>query len=351
MRDIQIGARMERQHIPESPLKEANTTDPNAGNAAMVDQLAQLRDQTTDLQSLNQQLSDDNQRLEADLTRLAEHAALLYEENRRDPMTGLLNKKGFEEQLEALMTHDKPFVVFMADLMSLKAINDTLGHAAGDAAIANTANVLRFGMTILDTMTLIGLDGEPATARLGGDEYAVAVSLDGLNQFTSNQTDAIDEALRELDEDPTAQSLYSRELLEKAKAGELTHEDAAQMIYVAVESLYDGYLESNGGPDLGQGIAMGWAIHDPKNSEDQTPEELLKKADESMYVDKKKKRDTLGSYDRRTKTRIGPDRRGQQGDRRSGEDRRDGMPDRRGTVALGTFALRDPRPIVPPSPM
>lgn len=353
---------MENPHETSSflPSIDVSNTSPEAGDTAMVGritmlalegELAQLRRQNLALADRNQQLDADNQRLESDMARLATHAAKLHEESRQDPMTGLFNKKAFGEQVDTLIDQDKPFVVFMADLMSLKAINDTLGHAAGDAAITNTATVLKFGMTVLDAMTLIGLEGAPVTARLGGDEYAMVIPLNDLNQFTGNQMGVIDEALHELDEDPSGTSLYSREILERAKAGELTYEDAAQMIYIAVDRLYYDYLESNGGPDLGQGIAMGWAIHSPGNSEEVTSKKLIEDADAAMYFDKGLKKELLGSYNRETGQWDGPDRRNQQDDRRNDTDQREGTPDRRNYVTLGSSALRNVRPIAPPNPM
>ncbi|MDA8422304.1 MAG: PAS domain S-box protein [Nitrospiraceae bacterium] len=93
-----------------------------------------------------------------------------YEETLRsvsvtDDQTGLLNRRGFfalaERQLKILSRTKKGALLFYADLDRLKEINDTLGHPAGDAAIVETAAVLK---KIFRESDII--------ARLGGDEFA-----------------------------------------------------------------------------------------------------------------------------------------------------------------------------------
>ncbi len=97
-----------------------------------------------------------------------EELQALYEERRRssitDLMTGLLNRRGFEEYLLPLWPEfmGKQISVVYIDLDRLKAINDHYGHDAGDYAIRLV------GRAILDTVTDNGV-----AARVGGDEYVV----------------------------------------------------------------------------------------------------------------------------------------------------------------------------------
>ncbi len=93
-----------------------------------------------------------------------------YEETLRsvsvtDDQTGLLNRRGFfalaERQLKIISRTKKGALLFYADLDRLKEVNDTLGHPAGDAAIVETAAVLK---KIFRESDII--------ARLGGDEFA-----------------------------------------------------------------------------------------------------------------------------------------------------------------------------------
>ncbi|MFD7732058.1 GGDEF domain-containing protein [Kitasatospora phosalacinea] len=84
---------------------------------------------------------------------------------RRDPLTGLLTRDGFTTRAERLIRrHPERTTVLLIDLDDFKAVNDTHGHAAGDAVLAATARRLA---------TWCGPDG--IAARLGGDEFAAVV--------------------------------------------------------------------------------------------------------------------------------------------------------------------------------
>jgi diguanylate cyclase (GGDEF)-like protein len=86
-------------------------------------------------------------------------------EARTDSLTGLGNRKAFEEQLELLTAiarrYGGPLALILFDLDGLKRVNDTQGHAAGDAALVHFASVLRGAARESDL-----------AARVGGDEFA-----------------------------------------------------------------------------------------------------------------------------------------------------------------------------------
>ncbi|MCS6853780.1 MAG: GGDEF domain-containing protein [Elioraea sp.] len=86
-----------------------------------------------------------------------------------DPLTGLLNRRGLArrlaERLAEAARHREPGVLMFCDMDGLKAINDRLGHAAGDAAILATARAIRDSVRATDTV-----------ARIGGDEFAVVMA-------------------------------------------------------------------------------------------------------------------------------------------------------------------------------
>ena len=81
-----------------------------------------------------------------------------------DPLTGLPNRRAAEERLEQLAARAEPVALLLGDLDGLKAINDKLGHEAGDAALRATADALRAAVAGDDGIT---------PARLGGDEFCV----------------------------------------------------------------------------------------------------------------------------------------------------------------------------------
>jgi diguanylate cyclase (GGDEF)-like protein len=84
----------------------------------------------------------------------------------RDELTGLYNRRGFFMAAEPIARlaerAGRPFVVFFADLDSLKGINDLHGHQAGDEAIRDAAWILSHCFRSADVV-----------ARIGGDEFAV----------------------------------------------------------------------------------------------------------------------------------------------------------------------------------
>ena len=85
-----------------------------------------------------------------------------------DGLTRLLNKSHFDErlalELERAVRHGRPLAIAILDLDRFKAINDTMGHPAGDTVLAEAADRLRRMVRRTDLV-----------ARLGGDEFAVVL--------------------------------------------------------------------------------------------------------------------------------------------------------------------------------
>ncbi|MFF0556657.1 GGDEF domain-containing protein [Streptomyces sp. NPDC004266] len=92
---------------------------------------------------------------------------------RRDPLTGLHTRAGWTTRAEHLLAKHPNALVLLVDLDDFKAINDTHGHAAGDAVLTATAQRLT---------AWCGRHG--IAARLGGDEFAAIVpDLGAVNLF------------------------------------------------------------------------------------------------------------------------------------------------------------------------
>jgi diguanylate cyclase (GGDEF)-like protein len=86
--------------------------------------------------------------------------------SRTDPLTGSLNRRGFEERAAAAIgaaaSAGQPLAVILVDLDGFKQVNDTSGHAAGDQVLRDV------------TTRLAAASGpEGLIGRLGGDEFAV----------------------------------------------------------------------------------------------------------------------------------------------------------------------------------
>jgi diguanylate cyclase (GGDEF)-like protein len=139
--------------------------------AASRDQLAELVEQRT------AQLKAANIRLEA-LTRF-------------DPLTGLANRRHFDElkelEFNRALRHEQPFSVLMCDIDFFKLYNDSYGHAMGDQCLRDVALIMS---------ALFSRSGE-LVARLGGEEFAVLLpgqtrdqalaSAERLQQLLSHQ--------------------------------------------------------------------------------------------------------------------------------------------------------------------
>lgn len=111
-----------------------------------------------------------------DTRRRAERAEL---DSRTDPMTGVLNRRGWElameqEQARIARTGSSAAVV-LVDLDGLKRINDNEGHEAGDALIRRLARVLSTQIRSRDVVGRLG--GDEFAMLLGGIEHAVAAQV------------------------------------------------------------------------------------------------------------------------------------------------------------------------------
>ena len=114
-----------------------------------------------------------NQRLEEDLTytrhRMEQQAQEIDEtrrEARTDALSGVANRKDFDERLHYMLTVFKrestPFVLILADVDHFKWINDTHGHQAGDRVVTHVGEFLKQYIRNGDYV-----------ARFGGDEFAM----------------------------------------------------------------------------------------------------------------------------------------------------------------------------------
>ena len=159
--------------------------------------------------------------------------ALLFE----DPLTGLSNRRFILAQLagtvSAARRHGRPLSVAMVDIDHFKAVNDDHGHAAGDRVLAAVAGAMRQHLRAEDQL-----------GRLGGEEFLALL--------------------------PDADARAAATTAEKLR-GEVAE--------LAV---------AHDGGELAVTISAGWATW-----EGESPEELLRRADEALYEAKRGGRDRV----------------------------------------------------------
>lgn len=141
-------------YLEQLPLRVRANLRRSAASAAETARAAALSADLLRSERLNRELT-------ARLDRLEDLAGT-------DPLTGLANRRSFDQQfaqtLSAANRHDLPLTLLMLDIDGLKACNDAFGHAAGDGVLRALAEVLKAQSR-----------GSDLPARLGGDEFAVVL--------------------------------------------------------------------------------------------------------------------------------------------------------------------------------
>lgn len=114
-------------------------------------------------------------RLKAEVAALTARAEAAEAAADHDVLTPVLNRRGFVAAMQRTMAYcvryKVPAALLYLDLDGFKGVNDTLGHAAGDAALVRVAEILLENVRATD-----------AVGRLGGDEFAVLLLNAGLDE-------------------------------------------------------------------------------------------------------------------------------------------------------------------------
>ena len=155
----------------------------------------------------------------------------------RDALTGIYNRKGFYKKLNQLLERTEdylPYTVVVMDLDDFKGVNDTLGHAGGDAVLQLLAQKLE---GIFSVNSVI--------ARFGGDEFMLCV----YNTDIEKVTELLAELIREMDVDFRYQE-FSRKIsisvgavyADRYEEFEALFEEADKALYETKEKGKNGFV-------------------------------------------------------------------------------------------------------------
>ncbi|HMM47350.1 MAG TPA: EAL domain-containing protein [Thiobacillaceae bacterium] len=148
------------------------------GTGGMLDASYRGMLAVTELENVRQSLNDYQGQLDDMHLSLAGKNRELWALAHCDPLTGIFNRRAFEDDWRVMRRASNEKVLSVAFLLfdcdHFKAINDTYGHQVGDQVIRSLAESLRSGLRVGDRLY-----------RLGGDEFAttlISVDVDGARQ-------------------------------------------------------------------------------------------------------------------------------------------------------------------------
>ena len=111
-----------------------------------------------------------------------------------DPLTGLANRARFQAFIDDSLVSQQPLVILSLDLDRFKAVNDNLGHAAGDAVLKEVSERL-----------LQCTRSQDLVARLGGDEFIMILcghlTRANIDQLCTRVIDTLGQPIRYQDRD------------------------------------------------------------------------------------------------------------------------------------------------------
>lgn len=173
-------------------------------------------------------LAAEVERLQAELASAQAQLAELEAKANIDPLLDIFNRRGFERELKRALSfvtrYATPAALVYLDLDGFKPVNDTYGHAAGDAVLKAVAAVLTGSVRASDTV-----------ARLGGDEFAVLLWNLGAPQAQAKAA-ALEGAIA------AAQVRWNGTILSVGASAGFTllspHDEAAVVLIRADEAMY-----------------------------------------------------------------------------------------------------------------
>ena len=172
--------------------QESQTYHENLGEAAeqltgsesgnSLDIVAKLIDETVRMQAASRSLEEELSKTNQDLNNLRSEFQRVQEESLVDGLTGIKNRRAFDEALASAqkqtITSNEVLSLLLIDIDFFKKVNDTHGHVVGDAVLKQVANAINESVR-----------GGDVLARYGGEEFAVllpSTTMDGAEHVADN---------------------------------------------------------------------------------------------------------------------------------------------------------------------
>ncbi len=142
----------------------------------LQDLIVDLRHETLEMQHSIQDLNQHLQHSQNEIRTLQQQLEQARSQAITDPLTGLLNRRGFEMRTEQVLgaTQQQPIAAIMLDIDHFKRVNDSYGHLFGDKVIRVLADLIK---------THVGNNG--IAARLGGEEFGILLPNAGVESALS----------------------------------------------------------------------------------------------------------------------------------------------------------------------
>ena len=152
----------------------------------MLNFINDLEAQSLSLRQVNEELTASEEEIRMQIEALTNKDAQLHQISFYDRLTGLPNREHFIKRTTDLFANKQPacLAIFIIDLDGLNKINNSLGHAAGDAILREMA--LR--MSVASRCA----GGEEFFARLGGDEFVLTCCPSGEDDLAATAAALID---------------------------------------------------------------------------------------------------------------------------------------------------------------
>lgn len=144
-----------------------------------------------------------------------------------DPLTGLLNRRGFSQHIESKMTAMQNYSLIAIDLDNFKNLNDEYGHPVGDAVLQMVAEQIKKACRPTDILS-----------RFGGEEFLILLP----NTDYENATEVAERLRQRIEKkDVVAGTLKEQKINVTASFG-VSHFDSLETPFQQAYRLVDGYL-------------------------------------------------------------------------------------------------------------